>query len=343
VGLWTHLIQYELKLSGIMMTVFLLRRMIQSVIVLWAMSLLVFTGVYAIGNPVDMLIDPKSSQEVREEAIRNLGLDRPLWGQYIVFLKGAVRGNLGNSFIHNIPAIKLIIQRLPATLELATSAMMIAIVVGLPLGIVAGLRSNSAVGQGIMACSTLGFSLPNFWVGLMLVMIFSISLGWLPTSGRGETVEIFGIGISFLTIDGLRHLILPALTLSLFPLALIIRLTKAGVEETWPSEFIKFARAKGLTMKRITLVHILKNILIPVVTVTGIQFGILLAFAVVTETVFAWPGMGKLIIDSINYLDRPVIVAYLLITVIIFIIINLIVDILYSVLDPRVRIGEQKT
>ena len=177
----------------------------------------------------------------------------------------------------------------------------------------------------------------------MLVMIFSISLGWLPTSGRGETIEIFGIGISFLTIDGLRHLVLPAFTLSLFPLSLIIRLTKAGVEETWPSEFIKFARAKGLTMKRITLVHILKNILIPVVTVTGIQFGILLAFAVVTETVFAWPGMGKLIIDSINYLDRPVIVAYLLITVIIFIIINLIVDILYSVLDPRIRIGEQKT
>jgi len=322
------------------MTVFLVRRMIQSVIILWVMSLLVFTGVYAIGNPVDMLIDPQSSQEVRETAIRNLGLDRPLWVQYIVFLKGAVRGNLGNSFIYNMPALKLITQRLPATLELATSAMMIAIFVGLPLGIVAGLKSKSAIGRGIMTCSILGFSLPNFWVGLMFVMIFSITLGWLPTSGRGETVEIFGIGISFLTIDGLKHLILPALTLSLFPLALIIRLTKAGVEETWLSEFVKFARSKGLTMNRIILVHILKNILIPVVTVTGIQFGMLLAFAVVTETVFAWPGMGKLIIDSINYLDRPVIVAYLLVTVIIFIIINLIVDTLYSVLDPRVGIGE---
>jgi len=324
------------------MTVFLIRRLMQSVAVLVVMSMLVFAGVFAIGDPVSLLIDPEATQDEREAAIRSLGLDKPLYQQYFVFIKKALQGDLGDSFIHNVSALRLILQRLPATLELATSAMFIAVVLGIPLGIWAGYKPDSGTSRSIMAGSIFGFSLPSFWVGLMMVLIFSISLGWLPTSGRGETVRVLGLRVSFLTLDGLKHLILPAVNLALFPLALVIRLTRAGMRETMPLDFVKFARAKGLATGRVIMVHVLKNILIPIVTVVGIQFGVLLAFAVVTESVFAWPGMGKLIIDSINLLDRPVIVAYLMITVLMFILINMVVDILYSVLDPRVRLGESQ-
>jgi len=193
-----------------------------------------------------------------------------------------------------------------------------------------------------MAGSILGFSLPTFWVGLMLIMVFSVILGWLPSNGRGPTVEILGVPVSFLSLEGWRHLILPATNLALFKLALLIRLTRAGTREALLQDYVKFARAKGLSNARVILVHVLRNILIPIVTVIGLEFGSVIAFAIVTESVFAWPGMGKLLIDSINTLDRPVIVAYLLVIVAIFILINLLVDILYSVLDPRVRLGESK-
>jgi peptide/nickel transport system permease protein len=321
------------------MTVFLIRRLIQSLAVLLAMSMIVFVAIYAIGDPVTLLMDPEATLAEREKATRALGLDRPLHVQYFFFLKNALKGELGNSFVHNIPALKLILQRMPATVELATTAMFIALGVGIPLGMWAGLEPNSNIGRSIMAGSILGFSLPTFWVGLMMILVFSIEIGWLPTTGRGETVKFLGIGISLLTWDGVKHIILPAVNLSLYPMTLIIRLARTGVQETLPLDFVKFARAKGLTNRRVVLVHVLKNILIPIVTVVGVQFGILLAFAVVTESVFAWPGMGKLIIDSINLLDRPVVVAYLLITVLMFILINLVVDILYSVLDPKVRLG----
>jgi len=324
------------------MTVFLIRRFMQSGVVLLAMSVLVFVGVYAIGDPIALLINPQATQSEIDLAIRNLGLDRPLWEQYIVFLIGALKGNLGDSFIHNVPALKLIFRRLPATLELVSLAMLMAVIIGIPLGMWAGLKAKSISSQTIMAGSILGFSLPSFWVGIMLVIVFSITLGLLPTSGRGETVNFLGVGVSFLTWDGIKHLILPVINLSLFPMALVIRLTRAGMQETLPLDFVKLARAKGLTTQRVILVHVLKNIMIPIVTVVGINFGGLLAFAVVTETVFAWPGMGKLIIDSINLLDRPVVVAYLLLTVLMFTIINLVVDIFYSVLDPRVRLGDRK-
>jgi peptide/nickel transport system permease protein len=253
-----------------------------------------------------------------------------------------LRGDFGNSFIYNEPALRLILQRLPTTLELAFTAILMAVVVGIPLGMWAGLKPDSIAGRTIMAGSILGFSLPSFWVGLMLIMLFAVTLGWLPTMGRGETVYVLGVRLSILTWDGIKHIIMPAFNLSIFAMALVIRLTRAGVQETLPLDFVKFARAKGLSTHRIILVHVLKNILIPIVTVLGLEFGVILAFAVVTETIFAWPGMGKLIIDSINLLDRPVIVAYLLITVVIFILINLIVDILYSVIDPRIRLGGVK-
>jgi peptide/nickel transport system permease protein len=314
----------------------------QSVLALLAMSLIVFVGVFAIGNPIDILISPDADQAEIERAIKGLGLDLPLWQQYLVFVKNALQGDLGRSFVFNEPALKLILQRMPATLELAFISMLMAIVLGIPLGLWAGLRPEGAAGKSIMAGSILGFSLPNFWQGVMLIMVFSVMLGWLPSTGRGETGDFLGIRTSLVTWDGLRHLILPATNLGLLNLALIIRLTRAGVREVLPQDFVKFARAKGLSERRVIGVHVLKAILIPIVTVTGLQFGSLIAFAVVTETIFAWPGMGKLIIDSITVLDRPVIVAYLMIIVVMFIVINLVVDLLYSVLDPRVRLSDLK-
>ena len=322
------------------MLVFIIRRLLQSVLVLVVMSLLVFTGVYAIGNPVDILISPDATQADREASIKALGLDLPMWMQYLVFIKKALVGDLGKSFAFNVPAIELIFERMPATLEIALLAIIMAIVIGLPLGLYAGLKSKSWGGRAIMAGSILGFSLPTFWVGLMLIMLFAVFLGWLPSNGRGPTTVLLGVPVSFLSWQGLRHLILPSFTLSLLNIALIIRLTRAGTQEALLMDYVKFARAKGLSNARIVGVHVLKNIMIPIVTVIALQFGSVIAFAVVTETIFAWPGMGKLLIDSINVLDRPVIVAYLLIIVAMFIMINLIVDIAYSLLDPRVRLAD---
>jgi peptide/nickel transport system permease protein len=325
------------------LAVFIIRRSMQSVVVLLVMSLLVFVGVYAIGNPIDILINPQADQAEREQAIASLGLDKPLYAQYFTFLGGALHGDLGKSFVHATSALGLIFERMPATMELAVSAMVIAVVLGIPLGLWAGLKPNGIAGRSIMAGSILGFSLPTFWVGLMLIMVFAVELHWLPSNGRGPTTLLFGlIPVSFTSWDGLKHLILPATNLALFNLALLIRLTRAGTHEALLQDYVKFARAKGLTNGRVIGVHVLRNILIPIVTVIGLQFGALIGFAIVTESVFAWPGMGKLLIDSINFLDRPVIVAYLLVIVFLFIMINLVVDILYSALDPRVRITESK-
>jgi peptide/nickel transport system permease protein len=320
------------------MVTWLIRRLIQAAFVVLAMTVIVFIGVHVIGNPVDILISPEADQAERARIISSLGLDQPLWRQYFVFLAGALHGDLGRSFVYNEPALKLIVQRMPATMELAVTAVLLSIVVGVPLGLYAGMRPDGFAGRTIMAGSILGFSLPTFWVGLMLIMVFAVQLGWLPSTGRGATAGFLGVQWSFLTQDGLRHMFMPALNLSLFNISLVLRLTRAGVRETLPMDFIKFARAKGLSPGRVVLVHVLKNIMIPVVTVVGLELGSTIAFAVVTESVFAWPGMGKLIIDSINVLDRPVIVAYLMMIVLLFITINLLVDILYTVLDPRVRL-----
>ena len=320
------------------MFTWIVRRLFQAFFVVLAMTIIVFIGVHVIGNPVDILISPEADQAERARIIAEMGLDQPLWKQYLYFVNDALHGNLGRSFVFNEPALKLIGSRMPATLELAVTAVLFSIIFGVPLGLYAGLYPDSPVSRTIMAGSILGFSLPTFWVGLMLIMVFAVQLGILPSTGRGETAELFGIQWSFLTVDGLRHMLMPALNLSLFNISLVLRLTRAGVRETLPMDYIKFARAKGLSPSRVILVHVLKNIMIPVVTVVGLELGSTIAFAVVTESVFAWPGMGKLIIDSINVLDRPVIVAYLMMIVLLFITINLVVDILYTVLDPRVRL-----
>jgi len=324
------------------MLTFLIRRVLQSALVLLVMSMLVFLGVYAIGNPVDILISPDANQAERLKIIAAFGLDQPLWRQYLLFLQNAAAGNLGRSFAFATPALGLILERFPATMELAVAAMLLSVLAGIPLGLLAGLRPQGFLGKTIMTVSILGFSLPTFWVGLMLIMVFAVKLGWLPAGGRGETVSVLGVPLSFLTIDGLRHLLLPALNLALFNIALVIRLTRAGAQEALQQDYVRFARAKGLRNSRIIGVHVLKNILIPIVTVVALQFGSLVGFAIVTETVFAWPGMGKLIIDSIRVLDRPVIVAYLMLVVTLFIVINLVVDLLYSLLDPRVRLAEAR-
>src|SRR5688572_26570307 len=318
---------------------FAIRRILQSLVVLFVMSALVFVGVYAIGNPIDILINPQADQAEIAAATKALGLDQPLWRQYWNFITGAFTGDLGKSFSANIPAVQLIFERMPATLELALVAMVMAVVLGIPLGLIAGLKPESWVGKTIMAGSILGFSLPTFWVGLMLIMVFSVWLGWLPPTGRGQTVMLLGVPVSFLTWDGLLHLFMPALNLALFKLSLLIRLTRAGTREAVLQDYVKFARAKGLAPRRVIGVHVLKNILIPIVTVIGLELGSVIAFAIVTESIFAWPGTGKLLIDSINLLDRPVIVAYLLVIVTIFIAINFVVDVVYSFLDPRVRLG----
>lgn len=324
------------------MLAIIVRRLLQSVLVLYFMSLLVFVGVYAIGNPVDILINPQADQADIARTIAALGLDKPLWQQYLIFLRQALAGDLGKSFAYNIPAIQLILERMPATLELALSATAMAVLLGIPLGLWAGLKPESWPAKLIMTGSILGFSLPTFWVGLVLIMVFAVELGWLPASGRGPTTDLLGIPVSFLSWDGIRHLVLPAINLALFKLSLLIRLTRAGTREALLQDYVKFARAKGLSNARVVGVHVLKNIMVPIVTVIGLEFGSVIAFAIVTESIFAWPGMGKLIIDSINVLDRPVIVAYLLIVVTLFILINLAVDITYSLLDPRVRADETR-
>ncbi|MEM8663355.1 MAG: ABC transporter permease [Pseudomonadota bacterium] len=322
------------------MTLFLIRRIVQGFAIIMAMSVIVFVGVYAIGNPVEILINPDATPQIKERAIERLGLDKPILEQYGIFLLRALQGDLGNSFIYDEPALKLILEVMPATLELAIASMLMALVFGIPLGMAAGYWPNSTFSNVVMTGSIFGFSLPSFWVGLMLILIFAVELGWLPSGGRGETVEVFGVHLSFLTLDGLSHLLLPALNLALFKISLVIRLARAGMRETMSQDYIKYARAKGLSTRRVVFVHAFRNTLIPIVTVLGLEMGSVIAFAVVTETVFSWPGMGKLIIDSINLLDRPIIVAYLMMTVLMFVVINLIVDVTYSGIDPRVRLSE---
>jgi peptide/nickel transport system permease protein len=321
------------------MTVFIIRRLMQSILVLFAMSAIVFFGVYVVGDPIEILVSHEADEVERARVAAALGLDRPVWAQYLAFVENLLGGDLGKSFVFGIPAIQLILQRMPATFELVIVSFVIAVGLGIPLGMYAGYRPNSAGAKAIMAGSILGFSLPTFWVGLMLIMVFAVELQILPAGGRGPVASFLGMQSSLFSWTGLGHLFLPALNLALFKLALVIRLARAGMRETLLLDYVKYARAKGLTMRRVVFVHVLKNIMIPIVTVLGLELGSQIAFSVVTETVFAWPGMGKLIIESIDKLDRPVIVAYLLVIVVIFVFINLVVDVLYSVLDPRVRLA----
>lgn len=321
---------------------FIISRLMQAIVVVFAMSIIVFVGVYAIGNPIDVMIDPAATAEMRERLISQYGFDQPLWRQYLTFVGNVAQGDLGRSMVYNTSVTGLVFSRLPATLELVLVAVTIATVIGIPAGLYAGYRPDSSGAKVIMAVSVLGFSVPTFWIGMLLIMGFAVELGWLPSGGRGDVGTILGISTSLATANGWSHVILPALNLSLFMMGLMIRLTRAGMVEAMQTDYVKFARAQGLPDRQIVFSHVLRNISIPIVTVFGLELGSTLAFAVVTESVFNWPGVGKLIIDSILTLDRPVMVTYLILVVILFVIINFTVDVVYARLDPRVRLGGSK-
>jgi peptide/nickel transport system permease protein len=325
------------------MLAFILRRMTQSLGVIAAMIVIVFFGINVVGDPVWMMVASDATQADIDRVRAEFGFDQSIFVQFLNFAKGILTGSLGYSFVHGEPALQLVLSRMPATLELAFVALLFAIVFGIPLGLYAGLKPDSKLSRAIMATSILGFSLPTFWVGLMMILIFSVMLGWLPATGRGETASLLGWQTSLLTANGWVHILLPALNLALLKISLVIRLARAGAREAALMDYVKFARAKGLSQSRIVGVHILKNIMIPIVTVLGLEFGSLVAFSVVTETIFAWPGMGKLLLEAIQRLDRPVIVAYVIVVVVLFVTINLLVDIVYSLLDPRVRLSEAQS
>lgn len=321
------------------MSGFMLNRLLQGIVIMIIMSMIVFGGVYAIGNPMEVLIPPEATQEVRERTIQRFGLDKSLIEQYLIFVRNLFQGDMGRSYIYNEPVLQLIGGRFPATLELVLTAVLGALFIGVPLGVFAGYKPDSLAARIIMSVSILGFSVPTFWVGLILILTFAVGLGWLPSGGRGDTVEVFGIQWSVFTLDGWSHIVMPAINLALFKLAIMIRLARAGTREIMLTDTVKFARAAGISEMTILSRHVLKLISIPIVTVFGLELASTLAFAVVTETIFSWPGVGKLIIDSIKNLDRPVMVAYLILTAGLFVTINLCVDIVYAVLDPRLRRG----
>lgn len=312
-------------------------RIAQAAFLLLVMSLIAFVGIHSVGNPVYNVvnIETASAEDIRRATIA-LGLDQPLWRQYLLFISDVVQGRFGTSYIYHQSASELVASRLSATLELAVFAMSFAAPIGVGLGLVAGRHEGMLFDRIILRMSVFALSIPSFWLSMMLILIGAILLGWLPSGGRGQTLQIMGQGWSFLTIDGVRHMVLPALALALPNIALIARLARAGTIEVERLEFTRFCRAKGLDDNRILWRHSLPNISIPIVTVIGLQFGGMLAFAVVVETIFAWPGVGKLLIDSIQLLDRPVVMATLTFVSISFVVLNAVVDLLYAVLDPRV-------
>ena len=312
---------------------YLANRFFHAAIVLAAVSIAVFFVMYKAGDPVQLLLPPDATQQQVEQMREHLGLNDPFFVQYTAFVRHAVTGDVGKSYIYGQPALTVVMERLPATLELATFAMVLAVALGIPLGVLAAVNPKSLLSRGIMFFSLAGISVPTFWMGMILVLVFSVTLGWLPSAGRADLAPF----ASLFSMTGIKHLILPGITLCMFQLALILRLTKSGMMEVLLQDYIRLARAKGLPRRTVILLHALKNTLIPVVTIIGIQFGELIAFTIVTETIFAWPGTGKLIIDSIQNLDRPVVVAYLMVVAVIFVLINLAVDMIYTFIDPRVH------
>ncbi|HEV7250506.1 MAG TPA: ABC transporter permease [Shinella sp.] len=319
---------------------FIAVRFYHAFLLLAVMSLLGFVGIHSVGNPVYNIvnIDTATPDDIRR-ATELLGLDQPLWRQYFVFIENLATGSFGTSYIYHQPAFDLVLSKLSATFELAAFAMVAAAATGTGLGLIAGTRPGSLIDRVIVTATVYALSVPSFWLSMMLVLLGAVTTGWFPSGGRGSTATILGWDWSFLTADGLRHLVLPALALAIPNIALIARLARAGTVEVQRADFVRFCLAKGLSDQRILLRHTLPNISLPIITIVGLQFGGMLAFAVVVESIFAWPGIGKLLIDSIQLLDRPVVVATLTLVALTFVILNAIVDLLYAVLDPRIRIS----
>ncbi len=320
------------------MLAFILRRLLQSALVLAVVAFVAFGLFNFTGDPVSFMVGQDATTEDKLRLRAELGLDQPFYVQFAHFLGNAARGDFGLSLRQTRPVSVLLKERLPATLELAAAAALLAIVVGIPLGVYTALRTNSWLSHGLLALSLAGVSLPTFLIGILLILVFAVQLSWLPSFGRGETVAIGWWTTGLLTTSGLKALILPTITLSLIQLTLIMRIVRAEMLEVLRTDYIRFARARGLTDRAIHFGHALKNTLVPVITIVGLQLGAIIAFAIVTETVFQWPGMGLLFIQSVYFADVPVMAAYLCFIALVFVLINLAVDLLYYAVDPRLRV-----
>ncbi|HXY99897.1 MAG TPA: ABC transporter permease [Stellaceae bacterium] len=320
------------------MIAFILRRLVQSVAVMLAVGLVAFMLFRYVGDPVNNMVGQDTSLADRARLRQALGLDDPTAVQFGHFLARALEGDFGVSYQYARPVREIIAERLPATLELSVAAVVLALAGGLPMGVYTGLRRDGFLSRLFMAVSLIGVSLPTFLTGILLIVVFSVILGWLPSFGRGEVVALGWWTTGLLTVSGLKSLILPAITLALFQMTLIMRLVRAEMLEVLRTDYIKFARARGLPNRIVHFGHALKNTLVPVITITGLQLGAVIAFAIITETVFQWPGMGFLIVQAIGFADIPVMAAYLMLVAFFFVVINLVVDLLYYAVDPRLRI-----
>ena len=320
------------------MLAYILRRLLQAVLVMLAVGLIAFSLFRFVGDPVLFMLGQDATPEDRARVTKILGLDQPFYVQYAIFVSNAVQGEFGLSLRQVQPVSRLIAERLPATLELSIVAALFALVGGIAMGVYTALRRHSWLSQFLLAVSLIGVSLPTFLIGILLILVFAVVLGWLPSFGRGEVVQLGWWSTGFLTASGLKSLILPSITLGLFQMTLIQRLVRSEMLEVLRTDYIKFARARGLTDRAVHFGHALKNTLVPVITITGLQLGAIIAFAIITETVFQWPGMGLLFIQAVNFADVPVMAAYLCLIALFFVVINLIVDLLYYAVDPRLRI-----
>ncbi len=319
------------------MLAFIIRRLLQSILVMLAVGFIAFSLFNFTGDPVALMLPPEATQLDREEVRKTLGLDQPFYVQFAVFVQNALQGNFGISLRLGRPVSQLLIERLPATLELATTAAVLGLLIGIPLGIYTALKRESWTSKLLLTGSLIGVSLPNFLIGIFLILIFAVWLGWLPSFGRGDVTQLGLWTTGFLTESGLKALVLPAITLGFYPVTLFMRLVRAQMLEVLRTDYIKFARARGLTNNAVYFGHALKNTLVPVITIAGLQLGGLIAFAIITETVFQWPGMGLLFIQAVQFADIPVMAAYLCLIGFIFVSINLMVDVLYYIVDPRLR------
>ncbi|MCV0395848.1 MAG: ABC transporter permease [Rhizobiaceae bacterium] len=325
------------------MLAFILRRLAQSILVMLAVSLISFSVFRFVGDPIESMVGQEARLSDREQLREQLGLNDPFYVQFATFIGNAVQGEFGISYRLQQPVTELIASRLPATIELAFASALIALVFGLGLGVYTALYPRGWLSTFIMSASLVGVSLPTFLIGIGLIYVFAVELKWLPSFGRGTVVDLGWWTTGLLTQSGLRSLILPAITLSLFQLTLIMRLVRAEMLEVLRADYIRFARARGLTQRAINFGHALKNTLVPVITITGLQLGSVIAFAIITETVFQWPGVGSLFVNSVQVVDVPVMAAYLMFIALVFVVINLIVDILYYAVDPRLRVSGART
>ena len=322
------------------MFTFILKRLLQSIVVMLTVALIAFSLFRYVGDPINNMVGQDTTLEERAELRERLGLNDPFFLQFYRFVTDASVGEFGFSYQHRRPVKELIAERLPATLELALVSAILALVIGIPMGVYTALRRNGFLSRTFMTISLIGVSLPTFLIGILLILLFGVILRWLPTFGRGDIIEIGWWSTGFLTASGLKSLIMPSITLALFQMTLIMRLVRAEMLEVLRADFVKFARARGLPTRSVHFRHALKNTLVPVITITGLQLGSIIAFAIITESVFQWPGMGLLFIQAIGEVDIPVMAAYLVLIAFFFVVINMVVDILYFVVDPRLRIDK---